>query len=438
MRPALPVLFSLLFGLGASAACGSPAPAPDAGLDASAEDAAPRDAGVDAPSDAGPLPCPEALAERRVALDRSATLTQIHPAAAWDGEGIWIAYVRPEASGGGGFDVFATRIACDGRPLVEPFLASSDPSYGNDIDPDLAIDGDRMLIAWPSDDGTGGTDNLQVRYRLFDVDGTPRGDDRTLRTSYEGAPVTDNHLGVKLATRPGGGFVVAGARALPGIDRFTAYAQPLTADGELDGEALNPEVEMAVGQTAVAVDVADDGMIWVAYDRQPDGGEPAVYVGALGGDPPAPALDDPPRSSGAGVLAAGGHTWVAFSGEAGEIDLRLVDVRAPLTGRTPAVVGAPARIEHLPRLAQASDGAMAIAWFRQIRGFTNELLVAPFTPAAAGAPSVGAEVRVDRSGAPSYEPTLTHVMDDYWFLAFAEGDSPDFRLVGRFVRLPAP
>jgi hypothetical protein len=424
----------------AALGCDDPAPEVDAGPpDAAAADAsAEADAGRDGGADAGPPSCAEALADRRVALDRSGVLTQIHPAVAWDGEAIWVTFVRPEEGGDGGFDVYATRVGCDGRRLVEPFAVQSDPS-GNDIDPALAIAGDRVLIAWQTDDGTGGTDNLQVRYRLFDRDGTPRGEDRTLRTRYEGAPVGANHMGVKVAGLPDGRFAVAGSRALPATMRFSAYVQRLAADGSLDGEALDPSVEMEVGQTAVAVDATPGGDLWVAYDRQPDGGEAAVTVHRFAPErAPEPALERPAVSSGADLLATADAVWAAFAGGALETDLRLVDVSVPLAERAPAVLGESGRVEHSPRLARAEDGAMALAFFRQIRGFDNELHVARFTPGAPGAPpTVGETVRADRIGAPSYQPALTHVRGDFWFVAFAEGESPDFRLVGRFVELPS-
>lgn len=435
MRARLPL--PVLLGLLATAGCDGSA-TPDAGAaDAGHPDAGPADAGTDAGRDAGPARCPEGLADRRVALDDDGSLTQIHPAVAFDGRGLWVAWVRPEAGGGGGFDVFASRVGCDGRPLVAPFAAQSAPA-GNDIDPAVAVDGDAVLLSWQRDDGTG-VDNLEVGYRLFDRDGTPRGEDRTLRTTHEGAPVEGNHMGAKLAARPGGGFVVAGARALPGLDRFAAYAQPLTADGALDGPARDPAVEAEVGQTAVAVDAAPDGTIWVAYDRQPDGGDPAVVAGALDAAPPAPVLDDPALSAGADLLATDDAVWVALSGERlGERDLRLVDVSRPLAERRPLVVGEAGRVDHTPRLARSADGAMAVAWFRQIRGFENELWVARFTPTPDGPPVLGEPVRVDRIGVPAYEPALAHAGGDFWFVAFAEGDNPNFRVIGRFVALPSP
>ncbi|MCB9595216.1 MAG: hypothetical protein H6719_21035 [Sandaracinaceae bacterium] len=398
--------------------------------DAGAPDAAMADGGAeDAGSvDAGPRTCAESLMERRVALDPDGPLTQIHPSVLFDGEGIWVTYVRPEP-GGGNFDVWATRRACDGTVLVAPFLVQADPT-GNDIDPAIAQSGDTLLIAWVTDDGTGGTANLQVRFRSFTIEGEPRDSvDHTLRTSRMGAPIVDNHNGAELAVAPDGTFLVAGARAVPEVMRFAAYAQVVGLDGALVGDALEPAPEPMITNSSVAVDVSSDGARWLVYDREPDaGGAAQVMLSDLDGAAPELVVEGLVSSGGADVLAVDGAVYVAMSGEAdSQIDLRIVDVIAPLSDRVMRTIGAPGRVDHSPRLA-AGGGAVAVAFYRQIRGFSNDLYVASISD-----PSL-APVLVD-SPVPSYQPALTHVMNDYWFLSYAIGDSPDFRLVGRFVQL---
>lgn len=407
--------------------CGDDRAPVDAG---GGEDAAAADAGADAGFDAGPQTCLDQLEERRLALDVMGPLTQIHPSAHFDGEGLWVTYVRPEP-GGGNFDVWATRRGCDGATLVEPFLVQADPA-GNDIDPTIAQSGDALLIAWLTDDGTGGTDNLQIRFRMFGVDGAPRMDvDGVARTSRMGAPITDNHSGAELAPLPGGRFLLAGQRAVPELMRFSAYAQVIGADGALEGEAVEPAFEMMTTHSGAAVDVDADGARWLVYTREPDDDAepPQVMLSALDGAPPELALEGLASSGGADVIAHAGAVHVALSGDvASQIDLHLVDVSVPLAERAARVIGLPSRVEHSPRLA-ASDDAVAVAYFRQIRGFTNELLVASVTDASVEPILVETDV-------PSYQPALTHVLGDFWFVSYAIGESPDFRLVGNFVRIP--
>ncbi|MBW2461343.1 MAG: hypothetical protein JRH11_06825 [Deltaproteobacteria bacterium] len=412
----------------------------DAAADAATDspmDAADADGSSDtgpAP-DAGPLGCADLLEDRLVALDESMVLGQIHPAAAWDGEGIWVVYSRPDDAGL--FDTYATRRGCDGAALVEPFSVSSAPAFGNDIDPELAIAGDRMLIAWNTDDGVG-PNNLSVRYRVFGLDGTPVGDDRTLETTHMGAAVTGNQLGASVAGTPSGGFVIAGGRGgVAGVTAFSAYTQPLTRDGAPDGATLEPMINADASQTATAVDVDTDGTVWVAYTESIV--EPAsehLMVRSFAAAAPEVGVEGLLSSAGASVLAADGAVWVAFSGLiASEINLRLVDATVPLASRTAAVWGDRGRIESAVRLAVAPDGALAAVWFRNVSGFTNEIYAARFS--AGNPPTVAAPMRVDPGTAPAYQPALTHVEGDYWFMAFAEGESPNFRLTGRFMTLAA-
>ena len=358
------------------------------------EDASPPDA---ATPDAGPVACADALAERTVAIDPEGPDTQIHPVVRWDGEALWVVYVRPEP-GGGDFDVWATRLGCDGAPRVAPFLVQESPE-GNDIDPELVVSGDRVLVAWQTDDGTGGTDNLQIRYRVLDRDGAPVSGDRLLRTVRAGEPVTDNHMMPKLAVAPDGGFLVAGIRASD-VGRFAVFVQPLHRDGALVGEALEPGPEAMITQSAPSIAVAADGAIWLAYDRAPDEGATEVWLWETTGAP-ALALEGLTGASGADLVAIDGGVYLAFAGEtpAGN-DLRLLQVG----GAEAALVGVPRRTETAPRWAPAPDGRLGLAYFRQVR-------------------------------APAYQPALTHVEGDYWFASWAEGASPAFRLRGAFLRL---
>jgi len=416
----------LLSVITCAAGCGDAGVTPDAGLaDAGAtEDAGRADAGE---PDAGPQTCAELLSERRVALDLEGPLTQIHASVDFDGEGIWVVYSRPEP-GGGNFDVWATRRGCGGEVLVEPFLVQADPA-GNDIDPTLARSGDTLLIAWMTDDGTGGTDNLQIRYRTFTTDGSPvMPSDGRLETRRSGEPITDNHSGVELGVLPDGRFIAAGGRAVPEAMRFQAYAQIIGVDGTLDGEALEPALEPMVTHQRAAIDATPDGSLLLAYQRDTDGGEVQVMLSALDGSAPELVIEGLAASAGPDVLAHGASTYVAFSGEGGgQADLRIVDVSVALASRTMRTLGEAGRLEHSPRLA-AGEGAAAVAYFRQIRGFTNELLLASVTDETIAPVLVEAQV-------PAYQPAVTHVLGDFWFVAYSIGDSPDFRLVGRFVRL---
>ena len=375
------------------------------------------------------------LAERRIELDPAGPRTQIHAEARWDGRGIWVTYSRPEENGN--FDIWATRVDCAGEPLVEPFLAQSAPE-GNQIDPSAAFSGDAMLLLWTNDDGMGGTDNLQIFTRAFDRDGTPRGDDTVLRTTHMGAPILDNHTNGSIWVRPGGGFVIAGVRAHPTNMRFAAFAQTVDARGELDGEALDAQIEPMFTQLTAGAAVDSRGETWIAYVHGPDDSMQPNHVRirrSTTGETEL-ALSDADASGASSIFATDENVWVAMAAtRGGETDISVVDVTQPLSARVPLTFGEPGRFEHSPRIAQAADGSLAIAWYRQTSGFSNELLVARLTPGAP--PSLGTAVMVEAMEVPAYAPTITHVRDDYWFLSYSVGGSPDFRLIGRFVELPS-
>lgn len=422
MRRYLPAIFLL--------ACGERTQL-DAGNDSGGLDAGDFDAG---PIDAGPPPsCAEVIAEQTIAIDPDGEDTQIHAAAAFDGEGVWVAFNRPEPGDTGLFDVYATRLGCDGEPSI-PIFAVQNESAGNDVDPEIAIANDRVFIAWNVDDGSGGTSNLQVRYRAFALDGTPMGDQRQLVTMRGGAPITENHLGADVAV-DGSGIVIAGGRALPDVLRIQAYAQRVGADGAPIGEALEGSAEPMVSHRGVAI-ALDASDVWLVYEREPDSGSTSVSVLRIG-DAPGPAIGGLSSSGTPDVIALGGRVWSAFAGEVptGEVDLRIVEVSVPLAERMAAVLGERARLDHSPKLAASAD-ALAIAWYRNISGIRNELWAAPID-ATGAMPIVGSAVQIyGDPGAAPYQPALVHVIDDYWFVAWSQGTSPALRLSGRFVRLP--
>ncbi len=167
------------------------------GLDGEVADTPPPvDAGVDAPrlpdagTDAGPPPsCADALEPRVFDLAPGFLDTQIHPYAVFDGALIW-ATVTAHVDGEDGLDVFLTTVDCSGvsRGLADgmPGRVHEDASP-NDIDGTIAIQGDRVLVAWQLDEGEG----VQTAARAFDrVTRTALGTETRVVTMREGEPVT--------------------------------------------------------------------------------------------------------------------------------------------------------------------------------------------------------------------------------------------------------
>lgn len=352
-------------------------------------------------------------------VDLAGPDTQIHAAALFDGEALWITYNRPEPGGTGNFDVWAVRLGCDGVPLHGPFRVNTTVEP-NDVDSDLAVSRDRLSIVWQSDTGEF-PDNLSIGYRFFELDGTPvHADDRRLVTTWDGAEVTGNHWQSSVVAARDGGFLVGGARAIPAATAFQVFAQGLGSDGAPTGDTLSPVLEPDVSQTAPSVAFGAEGprMSWTRTDETSE----QAWVAQLPEGTPAQLVAGA-EASGMSHLH-GGWAAVAIT-SAGEQDVELLLDGGGLS----ATLGAPGRIDHSPRLA---DGA--IAFLRNESGLRNDLVVQTFTASDTDGVVVSPE-HVVATDVPPYQPAITRVAEGLYAVVWSRGTSPDFRLVGRFVSL---
>ena len=427
----------------AATACGSdgrPSPS-DGGFDAGA-DAGGVDAAADSGApDAGVLNCAELLGPGAAfALDPAGLDAQIHPSTVFDGEGIWIAYNTVEEGDTGLFDVWATRIRCDGTPWVAPFRVNTTLPF-NDVDPAIALAGRTMLVTWSSDDRVGATDNMHGFVRPLDVEGTPvTGSDVELRTSRIGSPIVDNHLTSAVAPSDGG-FLVAGHRAVIEAARFQIYVQRVDQAGALVGEAAEPFFEPMVTQLNPALCVPEDGIPWVAWDRGDGVEDQVVYLHLNGGTAsPQVVVEGLASSSGVSLAADATRAGVVYAAIGSVLvgtaqDIRLVDLSTDPATRSVAIIGNRVRNEVSPLVAPHPAGGGAVAFHRIVSGFQTDMFAVRFTYDGSEL-LVGPEVSITTGTAP-YQPALTHVDGDTWFAAWAARVGDTFRLEGRFVEIPA-
>lgn len=417
-------------------------PSPDSGsVDAALADAALADASIDASPDAGPpLTCMERLViDVAFEVDPSGPDTQIHGAAVFDGEAVWVAYNRPDGVTGG-FDVWAARLECDGTHRLAPFQANTTPG-GNDIDPALAMSDGNVYMVWTSDNGTG-INNMDIFYRTFTLDGTAvMAEDRILETTYNGQDVPYNAMCPAVTSAGVGHFVVGGCRGLPEMNNFQIFAQRIEPDGTLIGEALNGRVDGDISQVYPSLAMLEDGSFYLAWTESDANTEDHVVHTFFSTDatepspvPPAEASLAATSSCSACAASAGGQGYVILAFNAGgSIFLKDGSVFDP--GATAVELGASNRIDHSPQLA-LSPGGGAVAYYRNISGIRNDVVLAPFT-FGGGSFTMGPEVVLPDGPAPSvYGLAFTHIGEDVFFVAWSEGTSPDFRLLGKFVRLP--
>lgn len=349
--------------------------------------------------------------------------TAIHPDVAFDGSALWITFALPDDHTQ--FDVWATRVGCDGTELVPP-LRLNTAQDANEGDPAIAVSGDRVLVAWLSDTGQA-PNNLELWARLLATDGTPVwAEDRRLRPHFDGQPNALNTWMPELEGEPGGGFILTGAWGVPPVPAFQAFWQRLDEDGELVGEAVEASRDADHGQTEPDVAVAGSGQdVLVGWYRSGVDDADAVEYRRFDGTSPqgAPAVVSGVEGSRVSVaFGADGTPLVAASNDSNPAsDITVVNGSGSVLTTMDS-----GGLDHTPTIATDGTGAAVVVFFRVVRGFANELY--------AQAVDADEPTRLDDTGlvAP-YETTLVSVGGGLFFTVWSEGENPEFTLRGRFV-----
>jgi len=385
----------------------------------------------------------ELVADTTFAVDPGGAGTQIHAAAVSDGRTVWVAYDRPAQDGSGLFDVYLVGLQCDGTQAFAPVLVNT-ANGRNDVDPAIARGDDGGLaIVWQSDNREG-VDNLDIIYRVMEPTGTPRmATARILETTHGGDPVPGVTWMPSVAPQAGGGYAIAGSRALDDAGTFQVFVQRIDSAGELDGEAFDAAFEAGVTQTYPSLATGADDRLYLAWTRSPAANEDRVVHGVIA--PGASAVEPTPPPFAASVGSDGADYHVAGNGTAylaltlaqGEVDVVLIDGTTAPSGGQLVTLGAAGRVDHSPSVASGAPGTGAVVWYRTISGIRNEVVVQAFGYGGVSF-ALGPEqvIQTDEAAAP-YRPAIAHVRDQTYFIAWSEGVSPDFVINGRFVDLAA-
>lgn len=379
----------------------------------------------DESSTTGPVDCDGFVPSDAFEIAADASSTRIHPHAAGDETGAWFSFVEPEPAGSL-FDVAVLHLRCAGVVDVPPQIVTTAP--GNDIDASVAVSGDRVLVVWNSDDGTGGSSNLQIHGRVLDGDGVPLEDDQfRITTSVAGTPIPENHT-FAIVTGADDGFSVAGLRAHPDSPAFVAFRQALDGDGALLAEAAGPPVEEGVSHL-----LASSSASWLSYQRSDDAGDQVWLVSP---DAPAAAAFEGVPAQGGQVLArpdAPMRPLVAATvGSESALDVGIaLGLAAPLR------LGAAGTTEHSPTVAMNPDGALAVVFHRNLGGLNNAVVFQRLAIEGEGDAAVvvaqGDEVELDTQS-PPYPPSLTWT-EGGWLATWSRGQSPDFSTWGQVLAL---
>lgn len=386
----------------------------------------------DAESDAtGTAACGAAtVLGEALALHPDGATTQIHVDAAFDGGAVWTVHNTRGANDD--FDVWLTRVGCDGTVVRLPAQVDSQDGPGA-IEPQIVVNRHGVLVAYQTDT-PGAEHNLDLVARSFTPDGAPfDAVERVLELSRDGEPNPGNAW-MPTLTATQDAFAIAAAWGHDDAPAFQVLLQDLTAYGVPTGDAVDVALAPAAGQIYPSVASNEDAAV-VAWVQQEEGEPDTVYVARIGGR----AFDATPlatRPAGPPSVAVFGQsTVVATSGPdvAGGSNVTIYAVAEDGTLSDGASIGDPALSEHTPRVALWSETHGAALYYRTITGFQNELWLATFE-LVDGVPTVvtNEQITTDAPVAP-YTPAITPVGEGAYFIAWSEGQSPDFRVHFRFV-----
>ncbi len=370
---------------------------------------------TDAGADAGVC---SSFSDAVFAVDPNGPDTQVHAASAFAGGRVFVVYDRPKGSDKTKLDVFLAAFRCDGKPAFAPVRVSD--GDGNDVDPSVAVHGDRVVVAWASDSGAA-QNNLSLRVRTFDDAGVAIGPSRAYVGPRKG---TSNALNAWMAqvAPSASGFALVGAWGVAEAPAFQAFGARLDAQGASLGESIDLGFEATVTETIPDV-VTIAGATLAAFQVEPnqgtgshvdvvridDGATTATKLSTLD-DAQAPSL----AASGASVWLAASRSatssvlWHVSDGAAKPIDVGF--------GAAPSIAAATNGGAIVATVMDASHRQLKLARFDDTGALSNEAVIVADVP-----PYALRLVTVDPAGV--------------FFLGYQEGASPAFRVKGRFFDL---
>jgi len=429
-----------LFGCGGDGG-GGEAPSADVRLDVpsvdSAPDIQPRHDTADLSMDIStPDPCVALPFEEIVPVDLWGPDMQIHGAAAFDGGGIWVTYNRQDVDGGSGFDVFATRIGCDGGVLVEPFLVNESVAH-NETDPAVAVSDGTVMFAWQSDSGAAPT-NLSVWYRTYHVDGSPRMvADARLDLDPTGFTIDPNAWMPTLAAT-NDGFALAAAAAPEGFGGFQTWLQRLDADGAPTGNGIHLLPDTDHSQVYPTIGMDHDGAVLVAWERQHVVDPTSVEYVAVAADgtvsgPWHPMGDDEAGTPSLASASGNGFAWLSLGiPVGGTYRVGLYNAGFLRAGAEVQILDNDDELHHTPTIAAGPNGN-GMVWFQNIAGQKNDLLFRGFTDAGGAPDWANDPLVINPVPVAPYAAALVSLPGGF-FVVWSDGDNPAFRVKGRFLR----
>jgi len=411
-----PIYLALLLVSGAAISCSESPKIADSNQ-VSNMDAGQSDSGV--PTCASELPFGEVV-DIDTTID---SRTQIHASAAFTGNSVWVAYSRPRSDNK--FDVYASAFSCDGSKIFEALKISQSVkgqiSTRNDIEPQVTVVADRIVVVWQSDNSMA-PNNLDIWFRIFEFDGTPVADEQRLEMTRQGVQEPGNAW-MPAVCAMSDHFVVSGSWGHSDTPQFAVFAQRVSLDGQLMGEAMDGALQPESSQVYSSVGCRANGDIELAWVNSNSVGADEIARTTLVQG----SINAQPHR----VLATGNNAlitlspngrFVAYANEQSqETDITLVDT-ADLANEI--TTGSRGKIDFGPVISQ-----QGLIHYRNIRGLNNQVVFARFETEPL---SLSDTLVLNSEPAPPYSPVLIDLPGGM-FAAWSEGMSPNFVIKGRFI-----
>jgi hypothetical protein len=263
-------------------------------------------------------------------------------------------------------------VNADGSKAGGEFLVNQTTASSQDDPVVTGLTDGRFVVAWRDQSATGGdTSQAAIRARIFNVDGTPAGDEFLVNT------VTGNgQTEPAIAALTGGGFVVTWTHEFSPTDkdiRGRAYNSAGTSLGDdfaVDVNGSNDETRSAV----VGLANGNYAVVWVDEGRSSDTDGSGTHIRAVifSGDGAIVVRDfvvntttDGNQSDSAIALLSDGNfvvTWTSSAGgDLADIHGRVFNANGVALGPD-FVVDAQAEEEFDSSVAALANGAYAVAW----------------------------------------------------------------------------
>ncbi|MEE2904337.1 MAG: hypothetical protein VYC39_18555 [Myxococcota bacterium] len=405
-----PIYLALPFALGAAISC-SESQKNDDSNQVSNVDAGQGDSGVS--TCASELPFGE-IVDIDTTVD---SRTQIHASAAFTGSYVWVAYNRPRSDSK--FDVYASAFNCDGSKLFEA-LKISQSSTRNDIEPQVTVVADRVIVVWQSDNSMG-PNNLDIWYRMFEFDGTPITDEQRLEMTRKGVQESGNAW-MPAVCAMSDHFVVSGSWGHSETPQFAVFAQRISLDGKLIGEAMDGALQPQFSQVFSSVGCRDDEGIELAWVNSTTAIDEIVTANFVKGSTVAQSSRILATGDNASITLSPNGRFIAFAHEQnGETDVTLLDSEDP---QNEISTGSRGRIDFGPVISQ-----QGLIHYRNVRGLNNQVVFARFETDPL---SLSDTVTLNSDSAPPYSPVLIDLPGGM-FAAWSEGANPNFVIKGQFI-----